>query len=51
MLVVGLGPAHMMAQSLVINSGEGAATITSSESIFVKEENTTDDVNLWDNEW
>lgn len=46
-LVVALGTCKMMAESLTI----GGETITSSEDILVKEENTLSDVNLWDEEW
>ena len=48
-LVVALGTCHMMAESLNIN--QGGATISSSNDILVKEQNTTSDVNLWDEEW
>jgi len=47
-LVVALGTCHMMAESLTINSTN---TISSSNDILVKEQNTPSDVNLWDNEW
>ena len=46
-LVVALGTCHMMAESLTINSTN---TISSSGDILVKEQTTTD-VNLWDEEW
>ena len=49
MLTVQLGTVHMMAESLEIVRG-GGATISNSSDILVKE-NTTGDVNLWDNEW
>ena len=46
---VELSAMHMMAESLNINPG--GATISSSNDILVKEQNTTSDVNLWDEEW
>ena len=49
MLTVQLSAMHMMAESLNIN--QGGATISSSNDILVKEQNTTSDVNLWDEEW
>ena len=48
-LTVQLGTTQMMAQSLRINK-TGGPSISSSNDILVKEENTTD-VNLWDDEW
>ena len=48
-LVVELGTMHMMAESLTINSS--GASITSSDDILVKEQNTPSDVNVWDEEW
>ena len=47
-LVVELGTAHMLAESMTIN--RGGSSIQSSNDILVKEEQTTD-VNLWDDEW
>ena len=49
MLTVQLSAMQMMAESLNINPG--GATISSSNDILVKEQNTTSDVNLWDEEW
>lgn len=48
-MVVELGTMQMMAESLTINRG-GSTSISNSNQILVKEENTSD-VNLWDNEW
>ena len=48
-LIVQLGTCKMMAESLTINST--GATINNANDILVKEQNTTSDVNLWDNEW
>ena len=50
-IVVALGTIHMMAESLTINNTSGGPTIGRSSSILTKEENTTTDVNLWDEEW
>ena len=47
-LTVQLGTVQMMAQSLDIN--KGGASISNSNQILVKEEQTSD-VNLWDEEW
>lgn len=47
-LTVKLGTCKMMAESFEIK--RGGASISSSEDILVKEQNTTD-VNLWDEEW
>jgi len=49
LLVVQLGTVHMMAESLEISS-DSSKKITNSGDILVKE-NTTTDVNLWDEEW
>ena len=49
MLTVQLSAMQMMAESL--NIIQGGATISSSNDILVKEQNTTSDVNLWDEEW
>ena len=46
---VELGTQHMMAESLGIN--KDGATINSSGDILVKEQNTSSDVNVWDEEW
>ena len=48
-IVVQLGTCHMMAESLIINRDGG--TINSSSDILVKEQNTSSDVNPWDDEW
>ena len=47
-LTVQLGTVQMIAQSLDIN--KGGASISNSNQILVKEEQTSD-VNLWDEEW
>ena len=47
-LTAQLGTVQMMAQSLDIN--KGGASISNSNQILVKEEQTSD-VNLWDEEW
>lgn len=47
-IAVELGTCKMMAESLTINSTN---TISSSNDILVKEQNTPSDVNLWDEEW
>ena len=49
LLVVQLGTVHMMAESLEISS-DSSKKITNPGDILVKE-NTTTDVNLWDEEW
>ena len=48
MLTVQLGTCKMMAESLNINSTN---TITDSNAILVKEQNTPSNVNVWDEEW
>ena len=48
-IVVELGTMQMMAQSLRIDKS-GTNTISKASDILVKEQSTSD-VNLWDNEW
>jgi hypothetical protein len=48
-IVVEIYAMQMMAQSLRIDKS-GTNTISKSNDILVKEQNTSD-VNLWDNEW
>lgn len=48
-MVVELGTAHMMAESMTINIGS-STSISKADQILVKEENTSD-VNVWDEEW
>ena len=47
-LTIQLSTCQMMAESLNIN--RGGASISNSNQILVKEEQTSD-VNLWDEEW